>query len=361
MPSIAAAIIAVLLIASSCGASDSAQNAATTTTTEAAAPTTTEPPTTTEAAVPTTTTPSDTTTTEPSGCADPPRCSYGEGQDICTVDSRCAGDPDDVYVNETIGFSFTIDPDWRRLETDDGSVLLVNRYFGPEDPYITISWEPTMGRTIDMFYNDLVASSDGSTVSVWDWSGPDTSYVRELDGALALNWESELGLYPQRFIRAIHPDPYAKQSVVIESFGSCLEFCPPEFPNDQWDQVVGLISNSFDWAEPAAADAAECLGLGGGRYEVNFPAGEFGTTVSCALVRGDQYLFRVAVAAGQTLTASVTSLESNAVFALVSPSGQVLATDQTELVVPETEAGTYEFEVGSTRGNSSFDLSLDVR
>ena len=73
------------------------------------------------------------------------------------------------------------------------------------------------------------------------------------------------------------------------------------------------------------------------------------------------YLFRVEVAEGQTLTAGVSSAEDNAVFAISSPSGALLAEEQTELVVSGTAAGSYEIVVGSIRGNAPFALEIDVR
>jgi len=57
----------------------------------------------------------------------------------------------------------------------------------------------------------------------------------------------------------------------------------------------------------------------------------------------------------------VSSVEDNAVFAISSPSGALLAEEQTELVVSGTDAGSYEIVVGSIRGNAPFALEIDVR
>jgi hypothetical protein len=54
-------------------------------------------------------------------------------------------------------------------------------------------------------------------------------------------------------------------------------------------------------------------------------------------------------------------VEDNAVFAISSPSGALLAEEQTELVVSSTDAGSYEIVVGSIRGNAPFTLEIDVR
>ena len=349
-------ITAALVFASACGDSGSSEVATATTTT----------PTTTTAAPPgtapvetTTTAPASTTTATDVGCADPPVCFYAIGENVCSVDGNapCADDPRNIYVNETTGFSFAFDENWRRLGTDtDGRIQLVHEYFVPGDPFIVVSWEPTMGRTLDMFADELIASSDPDAIGTWDWA------TDELGG---FEWESAEGSVPQRNVRAVHPDPYSGQAILIESIGSCMAFCEEVDRDDavdpQWNQTVGMIRDTWTWWEPAEREVDECNVLGGGRYRVRFPAGAFGTRIECALVRGETYLFRVEVAEGQTLTAGVSSVEDNAVFAISSPSGALLAEEQTELVVSGTDAGSYEIVVGSIRGNAPFALEIDVR
>jgi ABC-type Fe3+-hydroxamate transport system substrate-binding protein len=158
-------ITAALLFASACAGSESSVVATATTT--SAATSTTAASTDTAPADTTTTEPPSTTTTTDVGCADPPVCFYAAGENVCSVDGNppCADDPRNIYVNETIGFSFALDEDWRRLGTDtDGRIQLVDEYFAPGDPFIVVSWEPTMGRTLDMFHDELVASSDPDVI-----------------------------------------------------------------------------------------------------------------------------------------------------------------------------------------------------
>jgi len=346
-------ITAALLFASACGGSESSEVATATTTTPATASTDTAP------ADTTTTAPSSTTTKTDVGCADPPVCFYAVGENVCSVDGNapCADDPRNIYVNETIGFSFAFDENWRRLGTDtDGRIQLVHEYFVPGDPFVVVSWEPTMGRTLDMFADELIASADNDAIGAWDWA------TDELGG---FEWESAEGSVPQRNVRAVHPDPYSGQAILIESIGSCMAFCEEavrdEAADPQWNQTVGTIRDTWTWLEPAEREVDECNVLGEGRYRVRFPAGAFGTRIECALVRGETYLFRVEVAEGQTLIAGVSSVEDNAVFAISSPSGALLAEEQTELVVSGTDAGSYEIVVGSIRGNAPFALEIDVR
>jgi hypothetical protein len=346
-------ITAALLFASACAGSESSVVATATTT--SAATSTTAASTDTAPADTTTTEPPSTTTTTDVGCADPPVCFYAAGENVCSVDGNppCADDPRNIYVNETIGFSFALDEDWRRLGTDtDGRIQLVDEYFAPGDPFIVVSWEPTMGRTLDMFHDELVASSGPDVITAWDWA------TGELGG---FDWESADGSVPQRNVRAVHPDPYSGHAILIESIGSCMAFCQEAGGDPQWTEVVGMIRDTWTWLEPAEREVADCGVLGGGRYRVRFAAGAFGTRIECALVRGETYLFRVGVAEGQTLTARVSSVEDNAVFAISSPSGALLAEEQTESVVSGTDAGSYEIVVGSIRGNAPFALEIDVR
>lgn len=346
-------ITAALLLASGCGGSESPDVASATTTTTATASTDTAP------ADTTTTAPSSTTTTTDVGCADPPVCFYAAGENVCSVDGNapCADDPRNIYVNETIGFSFAFDENWRRLGTDtDGRIQLVHEYFVPGDPFVVVSWEPTMGRTLDMFADELIASADPDSIGAWDWA------TDELGG---FEWESAEGSVPQRNVRAVHPDPYSGQAILIESIGSCMAFCEEadrdEAADSQWNQTVGMIRDTWAWWEPAEREVDECNVLGGGRYRVRFPAGAFGTRIECALVRGETYLFRVGVADGQTLTARVSSAENNAVLALTAPSGELLAEGVVGALWSDTDAGSYEIVVGSIRGNAPFALEIDVR
>ena len=346
-------ITAALVFASACGDSGSPDVASATTTTTATASTDTAP------ADTTTTAPSSTTTTTDVGCADPPVCFYAAGENVCSVDGNapCADDPRNIYVNETIGFSFAFDENWRRLGTDtDGRIQLVHEYFVPGDPFIVVSWEPTMGRNLDMFADELIASADNDAIGAWDWA------TDELGG---FEWESAEGSVPQRNVRAVHPDPYSGQAILIESIGSCMAFCEEadrdEAADSQWNQTVGMIRDTWAWWEPAEREVDECNVLGGGRYRVRFPAGAFGTRIECALVRGETYLFRVGVADGQTLTARVLSAENNAVFSLTAPSGELLAEGVVGALWSDTDAGSYEIIVGSIRGNAPFALEIDVR
>ena len=57
----------------------------------------------------------------------------------------------------------------------------------------------------------------------------------------------------------------------------------------------------------------------------------------------------------------MSSVENNAVLALSSPSGELLAEGVVGALWSDTDAGSYEIVVGSIRGNAPFTLEIDVR
>ena len=300
-----------------------------------------------------------TTSTPVDDCGDDRGCEYfDEGEDTCSFHGfECSVDAGNIYVNETLGFSFQYPEDYRRVVEDEGE-WLIHKYWIAEDTHVRLRWGSTMFQTFDMMRDDLF-----SLQSEYDVEGLFPFVVNEdtvFADQWALDWEVGGDLYEERNLRFFHPNGFSKQYVEINALGSCSTLCPG-YPDPQWDEVVAMIEETWQWFEPAEREVSECGRLGGGIYRVEFPPGEFGTVVSCSAFRGDFYLFRLDVGEGQTMSVSLSSLEDNAVFGLSSPSGTALASESMEIVVSSTEAGTYEIAVGGTRGNASFDLTLDVR
>jgi hypothetical protein len=84
-------------------------------------------------------------------------------------------------------------------------------------------------------------------------------------------------------------------------------------------------------------------------------------TVSNGVVRGERDRYLVQLEGGQHLDMTITSIEDNAVFDVIAPSGIVLMSEsmQAEVFLPHT--GEYEIIVGGTRGNASYDLTIRLR
>lgn len=96
------------------------------------------------------------------------------------------------------------------------------------------------------------------------------------------------------------------------------------------------------------------------RQQVQFEPGTSGAVVSNAVVRGDRDLYLLGAQGGQTMVVSITALEDNAAFAVVSPAGEILVLEGTneEIFLPHT--GDYQVIVGGTRGNASYDLYIAI-
>ena len=236
----------------------------------------------------------------------PPGVFYAVGENVCSVDGNapCADDPRNIYVNETIGFSFAFDDNWRRLGTDtDGRIQLVHEYFVPGDPFIVVSWEPTMGRTLDMFADDLIAPSDPDAIGAWDWA------TDELGG---FEWESAEGLFlnamsvpftPTRTRgrrSSSSPSARAWRSARSRRRRRCRFAVEPDRRDDP--RHLDMVG-----AGGRRSTSATCSAEGG---TASGSCGSLRTRIECALVRGETYLFRVEVAEGQTLTAGVSSVRT---------------------------------------------------
>lgn len=109
---------------------------------------------------------------------------------------------------------------------------------------------------------------------------------------------------------------------------------------------------------PDGLEAAELLeGLAPGQ-RVQFDPGTSGTVLENSVVRGDRDLYVLGADGGQTMYLDITSLEANAVFDVISPSGNVLvrASVSESLLLPER--GDYQIIVGGTRGNATYFLDI---
>lgn len=99
---------------------------------------------------------------------------------------------------------------------------------------------------------------------------------------------------------------------------------------------------------------------------MSFAKGKHSATVSGAVIRGDRDTYILGAAAGQTMTATITSTEDNAVFQIETPSGEYLEDagegDDAMTFTGELPArGDYRIIVGGTRGNASYKLTVSIK
>ncbi len=93
---------------------------------------------------------------------------------------------------------------------------------------------------------------------------------------------------------------------------------------------------------------------------VSFEPGASAAVVSDAVVRGNRHTYTIAAGQGQTMELLITSLEDNAVFDLLDPSGNVLEQGVTNSTTVLPADGVYRVVVGGTRGNASYELTIVI-
>lgn len=93
---------------------------------------------------------------------------------------------------------------------------------------------------------------------------------------------------------------------------------------------------------------------------VEFAPGERAATVSNAVVRGERDVYLLGASGGQQMDLLITSVEDNAVFDVISPSGYILAREVMEETVFLPHTGDYQVIVGGTRGNASYELTIGI-
>jgi serine/threonine protein kinase len=96
----------------------------------------------------------------------------------------------------------------------------------------------------------------------------------------------------------------------------------------------------------------------GGR--ISFEPGATSDTVTDSVLLGERVTYTLEAAAGQTFSVSITSVEGNAVFDLIGPGLEVLASESTGMSLTLPTDGDYTVVVGSTRGNASYTLRVDI-
>lgn len=97
------------------------------------------------------------------------------------------------------------------------------------------------------------------------------------------------------------------------------------------------------------------------KTDVQFDAGKFGTTVDGGLVRGEAAMHLLSAQAGQTMTLEARAAGDNAVVHVVSPSGVLLVREKQTASIDLPETGTYEILVSAVRGNTGYDLDIEVQ
>lgn len=127
-------------------------------------------------------------------------------------------------------------------------------------------------------------------------------------------------------------------------------------------EVVDTTERSLVTAsESGTGDAEETLSLTFGVDEViRFDTGGTSATMASAVIRGERHRYTLEAAAGQTMIVGIVSLEDNAVFDIYGPDDVLLAAEGTAASIVLPVDGDYVIIVGGTRGNASYDLTVEI-
>lgn len=99
---------------------------------------------------------------------------------------------------------------------------------------------------------------------------------------------------------------------------------------------------------------------------VRFPKGRTTAIVKGAVVRATQDQYILGARRGQTMIVHITSLEKNAVFAILGPGGVALdgaeeGADVMDWTGELPMSGDYSICVSPTRGNATYTLEVTIR
>lgn len=117
----------------------------------------------------------------------------------------------------------------------------------------------------------------------------------------------------------------------------------------------------------------------GVRKVIQFPKGKSAATLAASVVRGDSDRYTLVAKADQTMTVGIRSKEENAVFTIYQPGYSSVVEDGVAMIQGPTlegagegedamswsgrlpASGTYLIEVGGTRGNASYKLTVSIK
>jgi hypothetical protein len=99
---------------------------------------------------------------------------------------------------------------------------------------------------------------------------------------------------------------------------------------------------------------------------IKFAKGKSSKTVSDSVLREEVHYYLIKVNQGQRMTVKITSIEKNASFRIIKPSGEYVEgagemEEPTNWTGNVPESGDYKIEVGADRGNATYRLTVSVK
>lgn len=94
---------------------------------------------------------------------------------------------------------------------------------------------------------------------------------------------------------------------------------------------------------------------------VKFASGANSTTIKQSVIRGERDTYLLGAKQEQQMNLKITSLEKNAVFEVIAPGGKTIKQEATTWSGKLPANGDYQIVVGGTRGNASYELTVEIK
>jgi hypothetical protein len=230
-------------------------------------------------------------------------------------------------------------------ETEDSDVALApGRYcYGLEEG----SLEGVLRLTVD---DQQQVNGDGQFSIQDPEAGYFTSYVQRFEGTLEQG-EADLTLMTWvEYDEQESLDTWQVTSTeVIQGSDQRLEAIDCAEANLRFQDEDGV--EAADLLEAPTVIHTETL---------RFEPGTSQAVVENGVVRSERDRYLIRAEGGQQMLLSITAVENNAAFDVITPSGLILTRESTEaeLFLPHT--GEYQILVGGTRGNAGYRLSVEI-
>lgn len=94
---------------------------------------------------------------------------------------------------------------------------------------------------------------------------------------------------------------------------------------------------------------------------VNFASGANSTTIKQSVIRGERDTYLLGAKQGQQMNLKITSLENNAVFDVTASDGKTIKQEARTWNGKLPVNGDYQIVVGGTRGNATYELTVEIQ
>lgn len=94
---------------------------------------------------------------------------------------------------------------------------------------------------------------------------------------------------------------------------------------------------------------------------VKFASGTNSTTIKQSVIRGELDTYLLGAKQGQQMNLKITSLENNAVFDVIAPDSKTIKQEATTWSGKLSANGDYQIVVGGTRGNTTYELTVEIK